>query len=72
MKSADIVGYFYEGKSNCISCARKRFGRRLNLPNLVDREGNVVVLIRSGDEVLYCDTCAERMVDDLEIGEVYE
>lgn len=59
-----VIAYEYEGAVHCLPCSRKRFGKRLGMKGVVDKEGNVVLPIFSGDkdyEDLFCDECAEDL-----------
>lgn len=64
MTGNEIVAYKYDGIIHCVSCARKRFGRRLNLKDLTDRDDIAVQPITAADDEyqgLYCDECAEPL-----------
>jgi len=66
MKGNEIVAYQYEGGLHCISCARKRFGKRLNLSDTQDREGNNLRQVLASDEEangMFCDDCAESLTE---------
>lgn len=66
MDGNKIVAYRYEGILHCIQCARKRFGKRLNLSNTLDREGNnLQPIFAFSDEAngMFCDECAEPLME---------
>ena len=60
-----IIAYRYEDSVHCLSCARRRFGKRLNLPNILDKEGGPVEPIFSGKEWqgIFCNDCAEPLME---------
>lgn len=65
MKCYDVVGYTYEADVHCIDCARKRFGRRLDVDGLLeDGEGKLVNVIFAGGEYpddWCCGDCGEAL-----------
>lgn len=66
MNGNKIVAYKYEGGLHCMSCARKRFGKRLNLSDTLDREGNNLQPVYSSDSDvidMFCDDCAEPLTE---------
>lgn len=66
MEENRVVAYKYEFGFHCLVCARKRFGKRLNLPNLQDKNGETICPVRKSNkewEGLFCDDCAEQLGD---------
>jgi nicotinamide riboside kinase len=59
----EIVAYFYEDGLHCVPCARKRFGKRLNLIDLKDKNDEPVVSIKNDKEFMdrFCEDCAENI-----------
>ena len=58
-----IVAYNYENGIHCLSCAQKRFGKRLKA-NAKDRNNNEVKPVFEGDTILeneFCETCSNDL-----------
>jgi hypothetical protein len=65
-KCYDILAFVYEADYHCGSCARKRFGSRLEQPDTEDSEGNRIGAlfassewfnVGEGNQVLRCSDC---------------